>query len=68
MQILAGLLLLLVGVELIASAVNPAIPVLRANYWWRIPSKTRPSIVERVPAGLFGLLVIAVAIYVFTLR
>ncbi len=68
MQVLGGLLLVLLGAELIVSALNPGIRVLRANYWWRLPSKTRPSVVERVPVGILGLVVIALGTYTFTLR
>jgi len=59
---------MLVGVELIIAAVNPEIPVLRANFWWRLPSKTRPSLVERVLAAIFGLFLVVLGVYAFTLH
>jgi hypothetical protein len=71
MQIVACLLLILVGVSQIAVAIDPTIPVLRSAYWWRIPFKGRPTLLfERLPGALMGLVLIAAAGYllVYVLR
>ena len=52
--VLVGLLIAL-GTADLAVAINPTIPVLGASYWWRLQSKTRPSVVERESFALLGL-------------
>lgn len=62
------LLLVALGVLYIATAIRPEKRLLRVAYWWRIPFKSRPSIVERVPFVLLGLTLIVVAAGILILR
>ena len=62
--VLVGLVLIALGTAYLAIAINPTIPVLRASYWWRLPSKTRPSVVERGSFALLGLTLMLAASYV----
>jgi hypothetical protein len=55
------LLLVALGVLYIATAIGPEKRLLRVAYWWRIPSKSRPSTAERVLFVLLGLTLIVVA-------
>jgi hypothetical protein len=62
--VIAGLILIFAfGVTLVAIAWKPEYPVLRSAYWWRISSRTRPTIVERIPVAIIGVLVIAFGAY-----
>ncbi len=63
------LLLIALGVLYIATAIRPEKRLLRVAYWWRIPFKSSPSTVERVPFVLLGitLIVIAAGILLFDL-
>ena len=65
MQILACALLIGLGVASVVAAINPAIPGLRAMYWWSFLFKTRPIIIDRIFFALFGLFLIAIALYIF---
>ena len=62
--VLVALLPFALGTVYLAIAINPTIPFLRACYWWRLPSKTRPSVVERGLFALLGLTLMLAAGYV----
>ena len=72
MQVVACALLVLVGVAIIAAAVDPTLPLLRSVYWWRIPFRGRPTRLERLSVAGGGLLWIAVGgglfAYLFIVR
>ena len=64
MQILACARVMGLGVASMVAAINPAIPGFLAMYWWSFLSKTRPIIIDRIFFPLFGLFLIAIALYI----
>jgi hypothetical protein len=70
-QALACFLCVAVGIAGIAAAVNPALPVLRSAYWWRIlfRRKGRPSTFERFEMVAGGVLwiVFGGGLFIYTL-
>jgi hypothetical protein len=63
MAIVSGLLIIGLAMALFITAVRPDLPLLRSYYWWRIPSKTKPTILERIPFALLGLVVFGAGVY-----
>jgi len=61
------ILIMLLGGTLVLTAVKPDLPLIRSSYWWRLPSRTRPTLVERVPVAVLGLFLLLFGVYEITL-
>ena len=61
-------LLIALGVAAVVSALRPTLPVLRAAYWWRVGTDTRPGPVERGWFGVVGIATISLGGYLAWLQ
>jgi hypothetical protein len=63
MAIIGALLVTGLAIALFLAAVKPDLPLLRSSYWWTVPTKTRPTLLERVPFALLGIVILAAGVY-----
>ena len=65
-QVLAGILVLALGVAYLVAAFRPTLPGLRAFYWWSFLTRTRPIITDRIFFVFIGLVMIVFATFVWS--
>jgi hypothetical protein len=66
-RFLVVLAIVALGVDQIMVALYPASRLAKLSYWWRLPSKTDPSVVERASFLALGVTLLLVGAYVFQL-
>jgi hypothetical protein len=48
------------------ASVKPELSLVRSFYWYRIPTRTRSTMLERIPVAIIGMLLLAAAVWSFS--